>query len=129
MFRLVKVLNGNNQCDVYKIKASPSANIKPGYALICANGMVTNATATICPEYIALGNDINDTERVNAMVITEDMIFKVEYTGATAPLVGMTVGMSNYTGKMDAVTYNTSGKGKIIAIDDNGSLVYVRFRK
>jgi hypothetical protein len=129
MFRLVKVLNGNNQYDVYKIKASPSANIKPGHALICTNGMLSNATVTICPEYIALGNDVNDTERVNAMVVTEDMIFKVEYTGSTVPLIGMTVGLSNHNGKMDAVTYNTSGKGRIVAIDDNGALVYVRFRK
>ncbi|MBQ7343253.1 MAG: hypothetical protein IJW53_00645 [Clostridia bacterium] len=129
MFRLVKVLNGNNQCEVYKIKPSPSANISPGCALIIASGMVTNSTATMCPEYIALGEEDNALGRVNVMVVTEDMVFKVEFTGTTSPLVGMTVGLSNYTGKMDGVTYNTSGKGRIVAVDDTGKYVYVRFRK
>ncbi len=129
MFRLVKVLNGNNQCEVYKIKVSPSANVRPGCALICTSGMVANATATMCPEYVALGEDVNALGRVNAMVVTEDMVFKVEFTGTTSPLVGMTVGLSNYTGKMDGVTYNTSGKGRIVAVDDTGKYVYVRFRK
>jgi len=129
MFRLVKVLNGNNQCDIFKIKSSVTASIIPGCALVCSNGALANATATVCPDYVALGKDTKEKGIIDAMVVTEDMIFKVEYTGTTTPLVGMTVGISNHKGKMDGVTYNTSGKGKIVAIDDGGTHVYVRFRK
>ena len=128
MFRLVKVLNGNNQCEVFKVNYLPSATIVPGCALACSNGKMTNSNATVCPEYISLGVD-EDSSFVNAIVVTEDMIFKVEYTGTTDPLVGMSVGLSNHIGKTDAVTYNTSGKGKIVEIDDDKAFVYVRFRK
>ena len=88
---------------------------------------MNNSNATVCPEYISLGVN-EDSDSVNAIVVTEDMIFKVEYVGTTQPLIGMSVGLSNHTGKTDAVTYNTSGKGKIVEIDDE-NFVYVRFRK
>ena len=91
MFRLVKVLNGNNQCDIFKIKSSVTASIIPGCALVCSNGALANATATVCPDYVALGKDTKEKGIIDAMAVTEDMIFKVEYTGTTAPLVGMTV--------------------------------------
>lgn len=128
MFRLVKVINGNNQCEVFKLKALSSATIIPGCALSCSNGKLTNSTATTCPEYISLGTD-SISGFVSAIVVTENMLFKVEYAGTTDPLVGMSVGLTNHTGKTDAVTYNTSGKGKIVEIDDNKEYVYVRFRK
>ena len=128
MFRLVKVINGNNQCEVFKLRPLPTATIIPGCTLACSSGMVTNSSATVCPEYVALGTD-SISGFVNAIVVTEDMIFKVEYTGTTDPLVGMSVGLANHNGKTDAVTYNTSGKGKIVEIDDDKAFVYVRFRK
>ena len=46
-----------------------------------------------------------------------------------APYVGMSVGLATRVSKMDAVTYNTNGKGTVIGISDDAKLVYVRFRK
>jgi hypothetical protein len=127
MFRLVKNINGNTQCEVFKINYISSATIVPGCALTCSSGKMSTSTATVFPEYISLGID-EDSSSVNAMVVTEDMIFKVEYIGTTSPLIGMNVGPTNHIAKADAVTYNTSGKGKIVEIGDE-NFVYVRFRK
>ena len=129
MFRLVKVLNGNNQYEVMKIRALASSSILPGSPLVASSGNVTNSSATVCPDYVSLSGNTNGEANVEVMHVTEDMIFKVEYTGTTAPAVGMTVGMSNYKGKMDGVTYSSSGKGKIVALGDDPQYVYVRFRK
>ena len=129
MFRLVKVLNGNNQCDIFKIKSSVTASIIPGCALVCSNGALANATATVCPDYVALGKDTKEKGIIDAMVVTEDMIFKVEYTGTTVPYVGMAVSLSTGKYKMDSVTNNSSGKGVILALEDDKKLVHVRFRK
>ena len=82
------------------------------------------------PDYISLsGNEDAPGDTVDAMFVTEDMVFKVEYTGAAAPYVGMSVGLSTSKYKMDSVTSNTSGKGSILGLDDDKKLVYVRFRK
>ena len=57
------------------------------------------------------------------------MVFKVEYTGTTVPYVGMAVSLSTGKYKMDSVTNNSSGKGVILALEDDKKLVHVRFRK
>ena len=130
MFRLVKVINGNNQFEAVKLGFADSASFGPGCALICSGGVLSSANGTSLPEYISLsGNDEEGKSKVDAMIVTEDMVFKVEYTGSNTPTQGMSVGLSTYKHKMDAVTYNSSGKGIIVGVDDDKKSVYVRFRK
>ncbi len=130
MFRLVKVLNSNNQCEVSRLKISTTANFGPGCALTCSSGSLSSAAVAMMPDYISMvGSNEAEDGKVDAMFVTEDMVFKVEYTGTTAPYPGMTVGLSTKKQKMDSVTYSTSGKGTIVAIDDTPTLVYVRFRR
>jgi len=130
VFRLVKVLNANNQCTVAKLKYNPSLVIGPGCALSCLSGTLSSAANTSMPDYISLeGNDDKTCDSINAMFVTEDMVFKVEYTGTTVPYVGMAVSLSTGKYKMDSVTNNSSGKGVILALEDDKKLVHVRFRK
>ena len=130
MFRLVKVLNANNQCSVARLKYNPNAVFGPGCALSCLSGTLSSTTNTAMPDYISLsGNEDAPGDTVDAMFVTEDMVFKVEYTGAAAPYVGMSVGLSTGKYKMDSVTSNTNGKGSILGLEDDKKLVYVRFRK
>ena len=130
MFRLVKVLNSNNQCEVSRLKIASAANFGPGCALTCSSGSLSSAAVAMMPDYISMvgSNDAEDG-KIDAMFVTEDMVFKVEFTGTTAPYPGMTVGLSTKKQKMDSVTHSTTGKGMIIAVDDNPNLVYVRFRR
>ena len=117
MFRLVKVLNGNNQYEAQRLPFGASVNIAPGCALSCQGGTLAVPTATAMPDYIAISSSNRSTnKKIDAMLVTEDMVFKVEYTGATPPYVGMSVGLSSLRGTMDAVTYNNSGKGTVIAV-------------
>ena len=130
MFRLVKVLNSNNQCEVAKLKFNASANITPGCALSCSSGSLTHSANTSMPDYISLSsNNDPSIKTIDAMFVTEDMVFKVEYVGNTEPYVGMGVGLATKKNKTDSVTYNSSGKGVILGVDDDKKLVYVRFRK
>lgn len=130
MFRLVKVLNGNNQCEISKLDYTTSSVIGPGCALTCTNGIAGLASSTAMPDYISLTGNIDEArKKIDAMLVTEDMIFKVEYTGSTVPLIGMSVGISTGKTKMDSVTYNSSGKGRIVEIEDDKKMVYVKFRK
>ena len=129
MFRLVKVLNGNNQHETHKIGYSDGIDITPGCALVCTGGKASFPTATAMPDYIALspsgGSAIN---KIDAMLVTEDMVFLVELTGTLSPTIGTSVGLSTKTSKMDSVSYNSNGKGTIVGIGDHG-MVYVRFHK
>ena len=130
MFRLVKVLNGNTQSSVSRLKHSIAATITPGCALSCLSGVLSTCVNTAMPDYIALTSNADPSvDTVDAMFVTEDMIFKVEYIGTTPPYVGMSVGLSNDQYKADSVINNASGKGSILALDDDKKLVYVRFRK
>ena len=129
MFRLVKVLNGNNQHETHKIGYADGIDIVPGCALVCSGGKASFPSATAMPDYISLsksGGKASNT--VDAMLVTEDMVFLVELTGTLSPTIGTSVGLSTKKDKMDAVSYNTNGKGTIIGIGDHG-LVYVRFHK
>ena len=130
MFRLVKVIGGNTQYDVVKLTYASSSPLGCGCALSCSNGNTTNASATVMPEYISLTNSENLVNRkIDAMIITEDMVFKVEFSGTGTPSVGMPVGLATEKFKMDSVSYNASGKGEIIALEDDKKYVYVKFRK
>ena len=113
-----------------RLKIATTANFGPGCALTCSSGSLSSAAVAMMPDYISMvGSNEAEDGKVDAMFVTEDMVFKVEYTGATAPYPGMTVGLSTKKQKMDSVTYSTSGKGTIVAIDDTPTLVYVRFRR
>ena len=131
MFRLVKVLNANNQCETVKLNSNASLQVGKGCGLTYTNGALAFPTAAQAPDYIALigSDEIDAGEKIDVMIVTENMVFKVEYTGSTAPYVGMSVGLSNGKYKMDSVTSNTSGRGSILALEDDKKLVYVRFRK
>ena len=130
MFRLVKVLNGHIQCEVTKLNHAASTVIEKGCPLICSAGNATAPSATGVPEYVALSSSADSpNNKVDAMIITEEMVFKIEYTGTMVPVLGMAVGMANLKSKMDAVTFNTNGKGTIVGIEDDKKFVYVRFRK
>ena len=130
MFRLVKVLNGNNQCEITKLKFSSSAVIRRGCALTCSSGLALPVTSNVMPDYIALDSNMNkELKSVDAIYVTEDMIFKVEYAGNTEPYLNMAVGITTLNYKMDSVTPNSNGKGVVVGIDDDKKFVYVRFHR
>ncbi len=130
MFRLVKVLNGNSQCEIVRLKYNESAVIGRGCALSNTSSGLNSPTNTGVPEYISLsGNEDVTSDKIDVIVVTEDMVFKVEYVGSMTPTMGMSVGLATNKYKMDSVTYNSSGKGTVLGIEDDKSFVYVRFRK
>ena len=132
MFRLVKVLNSNNQCETVRLNSNASLQIGKGCCLTYTNGALAFPTAAQAPDYIALigSDEIEDTVgRIDVMIVTENMVFKTEYSGSVTPFVGMPVGLATVQNKMDAVTYNSGGKGTVIGVEDDKKSVYVRFNK
>ena len=130
MLRLAKTLNSNFQYEVIKLKNPELTPFAHGCALVCKDGIAYPATETAIPEYVAIvGEEEEPCTTVNAMLVTEGMVFKTEYVGDTDPYVGMCVGLANNTCEMDAVTHNENGKGTVLAIDNVNKLVYVKFRK
>ena len=130
MFRLVKVINSHTQCETHMLERNPSTYFGAGCALTGTTGYATSTSANSCPDYISAAAVTNSNKKkIPAILVTEDMVFKVEYTGALSPAMGMAVGLTTIDNKMDAVTYNSSGKGSIIGIDDDSKFVYVKFRK
>ena len=130
MFRLVKIINNNTTAETQLVPKKPNAFYTRGEALISMNGVATMPTATSSPDYIFISMNYNHNyDKINVQLVTEDSVFKVEYTGNVTPYKGMSVGLATHTLNMDAVTYNTSGKGTIMDIDDDKRFVYVRFRK
>ena len=130
MFRLVKVLNAHNQAEVKLVNRNSRISITPGCALTCTNGIASTPSTSDSPEYIALANNYySNPNKVGGMLVTENMVFKVEYIGNVTPIIGMSVGLASGGDTVDSVTYNSSGKGTIIGLDDDKRFVYVRFRK
>ena len=130
MLRLAKVLNSNFQYEVIKLNNKNLTPFAHGCALVCKDGVAVLATDTEMPEYIAIvGEEEEPCATVNAMLVTDAMVFKTEYVGDTAPYVGMCVGLAKNTCEMDAVTHNENGKGTVLAVDSANKLVYVRFRR
>lgn len=129
MLRLVKILNSNNQYEVVRLKYNLQINLGPGSALGCTGGIFTTAMNTDMPAFVALGICDTQTDKMDAICVTEDMIFKTEYTGTATPYVGMIVGLSTHKYKLDAVTFNSNGKGIVVGVDDSKKLVYVRFHR
>lgn len=131
MFRLIKSLKGNNQCETTKLYANGSLTVVYGSAVGCGSSGITSPSATVSPDFIVIDTvSAGEQKKVDAIIVSEDMVFKVEYTGTANPYIGMPVGLASYKGTMDAVSYNSNGKGTIIAIeDDDRRYVHVRFRK
>ena len=130
MFRLAKVLNSNLQYEVVTLKNTENIPVEAGCAIICDGGAIAPATCTSMPEYITFVNpDEDNYTTVTAMLVTENMIFKTEYTGDTKPYVGMTVGLSKAAYEMDSVCPDKNGKGTVLSVDEKHNLVYVRFRR
>lgn len=127
MFRLVKTLGGNvcnNLVTFYeKVNGAPII----GSVVTCTNNVATNTAADGTPDYVYKGLTISGKAHLLSQ-ITNDMIFKVEYVSAMMPKIGMKVSIADYKGKSDAVTYNSSGKGVIVDVE-NKKMVYVRFQK
>lgn len=130
MFRLVKIINNNTAAETQLVPKKYDATYTRGEALISTNSGAAMPTATSSPDYIFISmNHDHNYNKINVQLVTEDSVFKVEYTGNVTPYKGMSVGLATHTLNMDAVTYNTSGKGTIMDIDDDKRFVYVRFRK
>ena len=128
MFRLVKVLNGNTQHETLRMHADTTLDAKRGCALTSTNGKLTSPSSTSYPDFVALTGTDDAHGKLDVMMVTEDMVFLIELTGSTVPYVGMRVGLSNKFSKMDAVTYNSNGKGTVIDVGEAG-LVYLKFNK
>ena len=129
MFRLVKVLNNNTQYELQALPYTTSTYISSGCALSYSDGKLLHTVASNSPDFISITASDHDPKKIQVMQISKDMIFKVEFVGSITPVLGMSVGLSTYKYKMDAVTYNTNGKGTIVALDDDNKFVYVRFYK
>ena len=129
MLRLVKVLNGNTQFEVVRLRYNTGVNLGPGSALSSSGGYFTALLNTDTPEFVGLSIIDTTTRKMDAITVTEDMIFKTEYTGTATPYVGMKVGLSTSIYRMDSVTYNANGKGVVVGVDDNTKFVYVRFHR
>lgn len=130
MFRLVKVLNGNTQGEVKRIDSPQNALYLRGEAVISSGGSIATPTALSVPDYIYLSySTASHPGKIYVLLVTENSVFKVEYVGAIKPYVGMPVGLATHKYRMDAVTYNSNGKGTVIDVDDTGEFVLVRFRK
>ena len=128
MLRLAKVLNSNIQYELVTLKNKSNTLVNSGCALICVDGSVAPATCASMPEYISFGHpNEDDHTTVTAMLVTENMIFKTEYTGDTKPYVGMTVGLAKSVCEMDSVCPDKNGKGTVLGVDESNGLVYVRF--
>ena len=128
MFRLAKVLNSNFQYEVVTLKNTDNIPADAGCALVCVDGVIAPAMCTSMPEFISFGNpNEDDRTTVTAMLVTENMIFKAEYTGDVKPYIGMTVGLSKSVCEMDSVCPDKNGKGTVLGTDENQNLVYVRF--
>ena len=128
MFRFVKTLSGGNVHEnINELDVKISGSIIQGSAVSCANNVLTNTSADGIPDYIFQRYSMSKGLKI-CQTITNDMIFRVEYTSSTTPKIGMRVGLSNHLGVADAVAYNSSGKGLIIGIE-NPNMVYVRFQK
>ena len=130
MLRLVKVLNGNLQYEVVSLKPDTSVTVLPGSALLLVDGVLIKANETSMPDYIAItGNEDTDCKKINAVMVTENMVFKTEYEADKKPYIGMKVGLCGANGVADTVTYNENGKGTVLGIEDGETLVYVKFHR
>ena len=133
MFRLVKNIDSSSMCPEYvDVKASKlSSAYFPGCAIVIKNNEAFTPQASDYPEFIATSSRSHHflNQRVDAFHVTENMIFKIDYVSEIVPRVGIPVGLTTKISGMDAVEYNTNGKGRVVALDENGKYVYVKFHE
>ena len=128
MFRLVKMLSNDSISEnVFELNVKMNGTPILGSALSCTNNILSCAASDAFPDYILKASPENKSTFCCSMV-TDDMVFKVEYTSAMAPKIGMKVGITDKNGPSDAVSYSSSGKGIIIGVI-NKNMVYVKFQK
>lgn len=133
MYRLVKNIDKSNMFPEFineKMNTS-TYNYSQGSAAVLKSGSLRLANSSEFPEFILTSSSHTffKNGKADAFYITEDMIFKVEYVGNAVPKIGMPVGIAKYNSEADAVTSNSSGKGVIVALDDNPLYVYVKFHR
>lgn len=133
MFRLVKNIdNSTTFPEVIRMEASRLAySYTLGGTAILKNGNLETPAPSDFPDLVfaASSDRFHRSNIADAFYVTEGMVFKVEYIGTSSPRVGLTVGLAKFLNGMDAVSYNSSGKGLIIAIDENPQYVYVKFHR
>lgn len=128
MFRLAKMLsNSSIKENVVELNAKINGTPGIGSAMTCTNNILSCAASDAAPDYILKASSPNKDTCCCSMV-TSDMIFRVEYTSAMAPKIGMKVGITEKYGSSDAVSYSSSGKGIIVGVI-NKNMVYVKFQK
>ena len=128
MFRLVKILGSSNVHEnPVELNSKINGAIAAGSAVSCTNNVLFNTAADAAPDYIFSRYSIANDKKL-CYPVTNDMIFKVEYDSAATPKIGMKVGITSVKNDSDAVTFNSSGKGVIVGIE-NPNMVYVRFQK
>ena len=128
MFRLIKTL-GNSSINENVVELGIKVNGAPisGSAVSCTNNIISNTNSDAAPDYIFKSSSASKST-VFCYSVTNDMIFKVEYTSAMTPKIGMKVGIADKNGASDAVAYNSNGKGIIVDVI-NKNMVHVRFQK
>lgn len=128
MFRLAKMLsNSSINENVVELNIKVNGTPSIGSALSCNNNILSCSASDAAPDYILKASSPNKSSYCCSMV-TGDMIFKVEYSSAMAPKIGMKVGITDKYGSSDAVAYSSNGKGIIVGII-NKNMVYVKFQK
>ena len=126
MFRLAKIIGSSNTSEeVVNFNIKMNTGINSGSVVSCVNNVLLNTSADAFPDYVFMS--VSDGIK-KCYAITENMIFKVEFTSDITPKLGMQVGLSNLFGKADSVAYNTNGKGIIVGIE-SPTIVYVKFKK
>jgi hypothetical protein len=79
LFRLVQVLNGNTQADIHIL---PNNNylFLPGEAVTVKDGKLISTTSSVAPDYMILSYKSHSRfKKVNAQIVNENSVFKVEY--------------------------------------------------
>ena len=61
------------------LKFSASTTIGPGCALACSSGTLTATTNSSMPDFISVTGNNVPGKTIDAIFVTEDMVFKVEY--------------------------------------------------
>ena len=130
MFRLVKILNNSNtSAEAVSLKRKITSVVGFSSAVTCTNGVLTTAGEEDFPNYIVIDKCDSANYQCICMPVTDDMVFKVEYIDTIPPVIGLRVGLTSLKNPMDAVEFNTYGKGVILGADDDPKFVYIRFLK
>ncbi len=79
------------------------------------------------PNFIVAKAPETDKDDILCYRVTEDMIFKTKVVSMMPAEVGDYVITSSNTDYINGVEVNEIGEGRVIAIDDDGEHIYVKF--